>query len=658
MNQSERARVVISNVWPELNCGHFPIKRVIGEEVTVTADIFADGHSRVYAQLLFKHKDQSDWNKVPMNLINNDRWKGQFQVGSLGTYFYTIEAWVDYFFTWQEELQKKYDAQADVAVELQIGIQFLEEILKNQENPLIREKLVKLKESNNLEQSVILALDKGLHALVEEFYPNKRWVTQYSKELYVTVDPLKAQFSSWYEMFPRSASPEPNKHGTFKDCEKLLPRIAKLGFDILYLPPIHPIGVTKRRGKNSQLGTIAGEAPGSPWAIGSKDGGHKSIHSQLGSLEDFQALVQSAKKHGIDVALDIAFQASPDHPYVKEHPSWFKHRPDGTIQFAENPPKKYEDIVPFYFESDEWKELWEKLKSIILFWIEKGITIFRVDNPHTKPFIFWEHLIQEIKQQFPEVIFLSEAFTRPKVMYWLSKLGFSQSYTYFSWRQTKRELTEYLSEITSPELKEFFRPNLWPNTPDILPEILQYGGQGAYAMRFILAATLAPSFGIYGPVFELMVNEAFPGKEEYLNAEKYEIKHWDRQDNDLTSLMAKVNQIRKENKALQSNGIHFLSVDNEQIIFYARYSSNSKETLLIAVNLDPFNAQKGKIKIPLHALGLPQKDSYRVQELLQERRYIWEGDTQEINLDPKVLPANIFKINKKVRREEDFEYFT
>jgi len=416
-------------------------------------------------------------------------------------------------------------------------------------------------------------------------YLDRRFATTYLKELVVVVDREKARFSTWYEMFPRSSASEPGRHGTFKDCEMRLPYISSMGFDVLYFPPIHPIGYTQRKGKNNT--PMAGpDDPGGAWAIGAEEGGHKDIHPQLGTFEDFQRLIAKAREYGVEVALDLAFQCSPDHPYVKEHPEWFRWRPDKTIHYAENPPKKYEDIYPFDFETEHWRELWEELKSIVLFWIEQGVRIFRVDNPHTKPFSFWDWLIKEIKKDSPDVIFLSEAFTRPKVMYRLAKLGFTQSYTYFAWRNTKRELIEYLTELTQTEVREYLRPNFWPNTPDILPEHLQYGGRPAFMIRLVLAATLSSSYGIYGPAFELCIDEALPGKEEYLNCEKYEIKHWDREKpGSLQDFIARVNRIRKENPALQTTwNLRFYEADNEAFLFYGKTTEdlsivNDKEKL-------------------------------------------------------------------------------
>jgi starch synthase (maltosyl-transferring) len=653
-----RARTVISNVTPQIECGSFAIKRIIGECISVTADIFTDGHTEVAAALLFRHADQREWRSVPMEFLENDRWLGCFTVDTLGLYFYTLTSWIDAFGTWQRDLQKKLKAGNEVAIDLLVGIKMIEEALQFQENDELRFWLHAIKESNNEKQACLLATDPILHHFMHDCYPNKQWITHFGKELPVIVDRPKASFSAWYEIFPRSVSSQVDRHGTFKDCEAFLPEISKMGFDVLYFPPIHPIGTSKRKGRNNQPVALEGDL-GSPWAIGGKEGGHHSIHPQLGTLEDFEHLIIKAKEMGIDIAIDLAFQCSPDHPYIQEHPEWFKWLPDHTIQYAENPPKKYEDIVPFNFETDKWQELWEELKNVVLYWVDKGILIFRVDNPHTKPFPFWQWLIQEVKQLHPEVIFLSEAFTRPKVMYRLAKIGFTQSYTYFTWRHTKKELIDYVTELTTTEVKEYFRPNFWPNTPDILSEELQHGVKATFMMRLLLAATLSSNYGLYGPAYELLIQEAVPGTEEYLNAEKYEQKQWQHQNPEsLKALMTQINRIRRENPALQkTDNIKFYELDNDQILYFGKFSSDPFNALLIVINLDSFNSQTGTLVLPLKDLGLTHKGSFRVHELLSDRHFIWGQENQIVNLDPNQMPAAIFKISKKIRREADFEYF-
>jgi starch synthase (maltosyl-transferring) len=660
METDGRRRVVIERVTPDIDCGRFPIKRVVGEKVVVTADIFADGHEAVSARLLYRKREEGDWKEVPLVFVENDRWKGEFVVEEVGIYHYTVEAWVDSFKTWQRDLGKKWEGGREIGLDLLIGADIVEEASRR--TPAEdRKKLVRLagrlRDKGNVEETVSTALGKELREVMDRF-PDKRFAVTYGKELAVVVDREKALFSAWYELFPRSCTPTAGGHGSFQDCERLLPDIGRMGFDVLYLPPIHPVGTTNRKGKNNVL--EAGlDAVGSPWAIGSKEGGHKSVHPQLGTLEDFQRFVRKAQESGLEIALDLAFQCSPDHPYLKDHPEWFRWRPDGTVQFAENPPKKYEDIVPFYFETEKWQELWEELRSIVLFWIEKGVRIFRVDNPHTKPFPFWEWLIRGIKEEYPDVIFLSEAFTRPKVMYRLAKLGFTQSYTYFSWRNTKKELIDYFTELTQSEVREFFRPNFWPNTPDILPEYLQYGGRSAFMIRLILAATLSSNYGIYGPAFELCVNEALSGKEEYVDSEKYEIKHWDRESpGSLWEFIARVNRIRKENPALHTGwNLRFYEIGNEALLFYGKTTEDLSNMIMVVVNLDPFHTQSAWVRVPIRELGIDPDQPYLVHDLLGDDKYIWQGEKNYVELNPQILPANIFRIRRRLKREVDFDYF-
>lgn len=655
-----RKRVVIENVKPEIDCGIFPIKRVTGEKVIIQADIFGDGHDEVAASLLYRNAREEKWHEVPMKLLVNDRWEGSFTVEEMGIYYYTVQGWVDHFKTWQKDLKKKVDAGLDVKVDLMIGSEYINKAAEKAlgtDAEKLRESAEILRRGDYVSKAISLALGEEVTSLMDRYY-DKPWLTTYGKELVVIVDRKKALFSTWYELFPRSCSSKRGKHGTFKDCEQLLPEIARMGFDVLYFPPIHPIARTNRKGANN-LPDAGPNDPGSPWAIGSEEGGHKSVHPQLGTIEDFQKLVSRASDNDIDVALDLAFQCSPDHPYVKEHPEWFKWKPDGTIQHAENPPKKYEDIIPLNFENENWRELWEELKSVVIYWIEKGIRIFRVDNPHTKPFAFWKWLIEEIKKVYPEVIFLSEAFTRPKVMYRLAKVGFTQSYTYFTWRHTKREFVDYLTELTKTEAREFFRPNFWPNTPDILPEYLQYGGRPAFIIRLVLAATLSSNYGIYGPAFELCVDEAIPGKEEYLNSEKYEIKNWDwNKPGNIREIVAKVNRVRRENPALQTTwNLKFYEVDNDYILCYAKFTEDLSNILLIIVNLDPFHKQSGWVRVPIDELDIAPDNPYLLHDLLSDEKYIWHGESNYIELNPNILPAHIFRIHKRLRREHDFDYF-
>ena len=657
-----RERVVIEGVTPEIDGGQFPIKRIRGEPVVVEADVFVDGHEVICCALIFRHESESDWREATMEALVNDRWRGRFVAAELGRYVCTITAWVDRFKSWRRDLEKKAEAGTHTDVDLLSGALLIGEAAERaagRDAKTFKNWIDGLNDKKrDLPEKLALALSDELARLVDQ-YPDRRFATTYQKNLTVVVDREKARFSSWYEMFPRSCAPEPGRHGTFKDCERLLPYVASMGFDVLYLPPVHPIGRTHRKGKNNTVISSAND-PGSPWAIGAQEGGHKSLHPQLGTLADFNSLVKKAESLGIEIALDLAYQCSPDHPYVKEHPKWFRRRPDGSVQYAENPPKKYEDIFPLDFTSEQWAGLWQELISIVHFWMEQGVRIFRVDNPHTKPLPFWQWLINEVKKKNPEVIFLAEAFTRPKVMYRLAKLGFSQSYTYFAWRNTKPELTQYFTELTRTQTREYFRPSLWPNTPDILNEYLQFGGRPAFMVRLVLAATLGASFGIYGPAFELLEDRPRePGSEEYLNSEKYEIRNWDRERSDsLKELIARVNRIRKENRALQSDqSLRFHTVDNEQIICYTKQSEDLSNVIAVVVNLDPHHVQSGWVTIPVETLQLDPLESYQAHDLLTGARFLWHGAKNFVELAPQSAPAHILRLRRRVRREQDFDYF-
>ncbi|HEX4413038.1 MAG TPA: alpha-1,4-glucan--maltose-1-phosphate maltosyltransferase, partial [Lacipirellulaceae bacterium] len=483
-----RSRVAIENVTPQVDCGRFPIKRVTGDFVRVEADIFGDGHDGIGAALLHRFGDSGEWRPTPMRFLINDRWTAEFAVDNVGQYQYKVAGWIDHFGTWKRDLAKRINASQDVSVELLIGAEMVHRSAADAQDG-DRERLEEwdrqLRGERARAQPRSIADSEELSTLMARWF--KPVVRAESREFSVVVDRPRASFSAWYEMFPRSAGKD-GKHGTLKDVETCLPYVASMGFDVLYLPPIHPIGRTHRKGRNNAEQATPDEV-GSPWGIGSEEGGHKAIHPALGTMDDFHSLITAAQKHGLELALDIAFQCSPDHPYVREHSEWFRKRPDGTIQYAENPPKKYQDIYPLDFETEAWESLWQELKSVFLFWIDHGIRIFRVDNPHTKPFPFWEWVIAEIRRDHPDVLFLAEAFTRPKIMYRLAKAGFSQSYTYFAWRDTKWELTKYFTDLTQTSIREFFRPNLWPSTPDILPESLQFGGRAAFMTRLVLAAT-------------------------------------------------------------------------------------------------------------------------------------------------------------------------
>jgi len=655
-----RQRVIVARVSPEVDCGRFAIKRVVGETVTVEADIFADGHDQVACQILYKQEGHG-LQASPMKPLGNDRWRGEFTVTKLGGYCYTVEGWIDRFETWRRDLEKRISAGQDISVDLLIGADLIERAAAratHEDARVLLDCAQQLRKNAGTGSGAAIALDLELLKLIRH-YPERDFATRYEKQLPVVVEREKARFSTWYELFPRSCSTEPGRHGTFRDCEEWLPYVASMGFDVIYLPPIHPIGKAFRKGKNNSVSAQPGDV-GSPWAIGSAEGGHKSIHPELGTLEDFRRFLSTAADHGLEVALDIALQCSPDHPYVQQYPEWFSTRPDGTIQYAENPPKKYQDIYPFHFETPQWRELWQELKSVFLFWIEQGVRIFRVDNPHTKSFPFWGWVIGEIKTHHPDVIFLSEAFTRPNVMYRLAKHGFSQSYTYFTWRNTKQELADYFNDLAQSQVCEYFRPNLWPNTPDILPEFLQVGGRPSFMVRLILAATLGASYGIYGPAFELCENAPLaPGKEEYLNSEKYELKRRDLNSNhSLKNLISRLNRIRKENLALQSNrNLRFHETDNPAIFCYSKASDDLSSVIIVVVNLDCFHVQAGWLGIDLSSIGLDARHSFQVHDLLSEGRFLWQGSRNYVELVPESLPAHILRLRRWVRTEQDFDYY-
>ena len=645
-------RVVIEAVEPEVDCGRFAIKRTVGERVVVQADIFADGHEVLGAVLRYRPCSEAGWQESAMDPLDNDRWRGEFRVEKLGSYVYTFRAWVDAFRTWSRNLLKKAEAGDNVSLDLLTGVGLMRSAAARARAADARRLLEIASEFETLSgadggSAVERIQDDELTALVSR-YPDPGAATTYSKELRVVVDREKARFSAWYEMFPRSCTSEQTRHGTFRDCLERLDYVARMRFDVLYFPPIHPIGRTGRKGKNNSV-QLSPDDTGSPWAIGAAEGGHKAIDPRLGTLDDFKQLQAKARGLGIELALDLAFQCSPDHPYVKAHREWFRHRPDGTIQYAQNPPKKYEDIYPFDFENESSGELCEELKTVVEYWVEQGIRIFRVDNPHTKPFSFWEWLIEEVRRDHPDVIFLAEAFTRPKVMYRLAKLGFTQSYTYFTWKNRKSELTEYFTELTQTPIREFFRPNLWPNTPDILNEYLQNGGRPAFIARLILAGTLGANYGIYGPAFELLENRPLqPGSEEYLDSEKYQIRVWplDRPDS-LRDLIARVNGIRRENAALQSDwSLRFHPVDNDQLIAYSKSTEDGSEIILMIVNLDPRYTQSGWVQIPLHEFRLDPDLPFQVDDLLSGAHFQWQGARNYVELNPAGIPAHILKVRR------------
>lgn len=652
-----RNRVVIERVRPAIDGGMFPIKRVVGEPVVVQADVFADGHDELTVMLAYQAAGETIWHETPMELLGNDLWQASFVTTAVGQGCYAVRGWVDHFRSWVRDMAKRIAANSSTAVDVEIGALMIDDARKNAKSSAatrLGEYAAGLRAGQ-----LALSQEPELSALMLE-YADRRFVTT-SDELAVTVDRELAAFGAWYSIFPRSTSGVPGKHGTFKDVEAFLPYVAGMGFDVLYLTPIHPIGTTFRKGKDNSPTAEAGD-PGSPYAIGSEDGGHKSIHPELGTLEDFRHLVEAAKGYGMEIALDNAYNASPEHPYVKDHPDWFRIRPDGTIQYAENPPKKYQDIYPLNFESDDWQNMWEELKSYFDFWIEQGVTIFRVDNPHTKAFGFWEWCIGEIKRAHPETIFLSEAFTRPKVMYRLAKIGFTQSYTYFTWRTTKQELAEYLTELTTTEVREFFRPNFWPNTHDILTPQFYDGHRSTFIARLILAGTLTASYGIYGPSYEMMLHTPAQGREEYNNNEKYELRVWDLENPiSLRPIIARMNQIRKQNRALHRNdSIRFHAVENnyvenDQLIAYTKQSEDGSNVVLTIVNLDPVNTQAGWVQLPLAELGLQPGVPFLAHEMLTDTQFVWNGEWNYVELST-ALPAHILHI-QRLPDERDFETY-
>jgi starch synthase (maltosyl-transferring) len=632
----------------------------VGDQVVVEADCFADGHDALACLLLWRGEAETAWHEAPMAPLGNDRWRGSFVAASVGRYRYTVTAWVDRFLSWRQDFARRVDGE-DVRVAALAGASLIEDAAKRakgKDRTRLASWAARLRAVSDAQVLAALGVSEEFAAIAAR-YPDRSLAATYPVEHPLVVERERARFSTWYEMFPRSASPEPGRHGTLRDCASRLPYVAKMGFDVLYLPPIHPIGRIDRKGANNALAAAPGDV-GSPWAIGSGEGGHRALHPELGTLEDFRRLVESASAHGIEIALDIAFQCAPDHPYVEAHPQWFRRRPDGSVQYAENPPKKYQDIFPFEFESQDWRALWQELAGVIRFWAGEGVRIFRVDNPHTKAFPFWEWVIAELKREYPDAIFLAEAFTRPKVMHRLAKLGFSQSYTYFAWRNAKHELVDYFTELTQGPGREYFRANAWPNTPDILTEYLQFGGRPAFIVRVVLAATLAANYGIYGPAFELIeAAPREPGTEDYLDSEKYQIRHWNLQaPHNLSDLIARLNRARRDNPALQSDAsLRFFPVDNESLLCYAKSDAERENLVLTIVNLDPHHVQSGWVELDLAALGIDARTSYQMHDLLSGARFLWSGARNFVQLDPQRAPAHVFALRRKVRSEHNFDYF-
>jgi starch synthase (maltosyl-transferring) len=660
-----RVRVVIERITPCVDGGRFPVKRVVGDTVEVQADCLADGHDVVACMVLWRRRGAAAGQQQAMRALGNDRWSAAFTVDAMGAWEYTVCAWVDGFLSWRSDFARRVDPD-DVRIAALGGAELAAQAARRagpgsdaQRLQAWSAELAAAAAGNaGVAELQRIGLDEGPCALMQR-HPDLQHAHTHPQWLGVTVERVRARFSSWYEFFPRSASGVPGRHGSFADCEAWLPYVQRMGFDIIYFPPIHPIGRTRRKGRNNTLDPQPADV-GSPWAIGAAEGGHEAILGDLGTLADFRRLLARAAEHGIEIALDIAFQCAPDHPWVAEHPQWFRRRADGSIQYAENPPKKYQDIYPFDFESPQWRELWAALAGVLEYWAGQGVRVFRVDNPHTKAFPFWEWAIARVRAAYPDVIFLSEAFTRPKVMHRLAKLGFSQSYTYFTWRNTKQELTDYFTELTRGPGRDYFRPNLWPNTPDILPAALQYGGRPMFMARVALAATLGASYGIYGPAFELLEHRALrSGGEEYLDSEKFELRSWNRDGAEsLAEFIGVLNRARRDHPALQADaGLHFLPIDNDQLIAYAKVSADRSSTVVCVINLDPHHVQSGWIEIDAPALGLEALQTYQMHDLVSGAYFLWHGRRNYVSLDPQRTPVHVMHLRARMLRENDFDYF-
>jgi starch synthase (maltosyl-transferring) len=651
LRDAAKERIAIETVSPEIDGGRFPAKRAVGDVMAVEADVFCDGHHKIDATLRYRCENEEEWHDVPMQFLGNDRWRAEVPLTRNARYLYTIVAWRDLYATWCDEAAKKHGAGQRISLELTEARHLIEEAVaggrgSDSDRRGFQSLLKALDVAKDAAAKLACLTAESAQALFARAGPRAS-VTDYSKVLAVWVDRKRAAFSAWYEMFPRSQSGDAKRHGTFDDVIARLPYVRELGFDVLYFPPIHPIGKTNRKGRNNSL-TPAADDPGSPYAIGSAEGGHDAIHPELGTFAAFERLIKAAKAHGLEIALDFAIQCSPDHPWIKEHKEWFDWRPDGSIKFAENPPKKYEDIVNVHFYGDAFPSIWLALRDIVLFWAEKGVRIFRVDNPHTKPFPFWEWMIREVQDRYPDAIFLAEAFTRPAPMKRLAKLGFTQSYTYFTWRNTKQELTEYATELTHSDMSEYFRPNFFVNTPDINPPYLQESGRAGFQTRLVLAATLAGNYGIYNGV-EICEARAIPGKEEYLHSEKYEIVawDWDRKENIRTDITL-INRLRAEHPALQQlTSLSFYNFWNDQVLYYGKWTEDLSDFLLFAVNLDPHNAQGGHFEVPLWEFGLPDSADIGVEDLVTGKRFTLSGKVQHMLLDPNDRPYAIWRLLPK-----------
>ncbi len=661
------SRVVLATLTPRIDGGRWPIQRSVGEEVEVVAGVVVDGHEKLAVELHWRHDDDGEAHVEPMPLRYNDEYVARFPTDRLGFYQYKVRAWLDAFGTWQDQFRRRVEGgvpKPELDTELLDGAALLRRTAEHADKTGAKRLTAYADRFEKGDADA--ALEDAVVQLARKHDPAEGAVE--SDWLGVRVDPELARFGAWYEFFPRSAA-EPGadgqpRHGTLDDAAERLERIKELGFDIAYLPPVHPVGTTFRKGKDNAPEAQPGE-PGSPWAIGSEDGGHKAVAPELGGMKAFERFVARADEVGLKVALDIAFQTSPDHPYVEEHPEWFRHRPDGTIRYAENPPKKYQDVYPLDFETEDWRALWDELKSVFTFWIEKGVRVFRVDNPHTKPFAFWEWCIGELRSEHPDVIFLAEAFAKPRTMYTLAKLGYNNSYTYFAWRNTKEELQEYGEELFQTEIGEYYRPNFWPNTPDILTDYLAHGGRPAHVVRFVLAATMSSAYGLYGPPYEHVEANQHPKREEYRDNEKYEVRAWNwHAPHSLQPLIKRVNRIRRENRALQfMRTLRFVPTTNPHILAYYKeappepgaHAGTPPNLVLCAVNLDPYNTQSGWLTLPLEDWGMESDRPFEVHDLLGGERYTWHGEGNYVELAPHTLPAHIFRVERRARSEADFE---
>lgn len=637
-----QSRVIIENVSPQVEGGLYPAKRVVDEWVGIEADVFTDGHDEVSAVLVYRAAGARKWSEVSMKHIGNDRFQAFFQLDKQGYYEFTIRGFINHVSTWQHAFRKRMqdNDQRELLVQLQIGLDYLQRIATKyaKAKTLAKKWITALQGEDAIQQAASAELEQ----FIQQF-PLEEFATSFEKTLQIVAHRKRAGFSAWYSFFPRSAAQPGSDHGTFKDCELLLPRVKEMGFDIVYFPPIHPIGEAFRKGKNNSLNAGPDE-PGCPYATGSKDGGHKDILSELGTLADFKRFIKKAGELDLEVAMDFAIQCSPDHPYVKKYPQWFKWRPDGTVQYAENPPKKYQDVLPLDFENEDWENMWVELKSILEYWIGIGIKIFRVDNPHTKSFVFWQWCLSEIEKEHPDVIFLSEAFTRPRIMENLAKKGFHQSYTYYTWRNSKAELIQYMQDLTQSPMREYFRPNFWPNTHDINPYITQSGHEPQFILRYFLAATLSSNYGIFGPSYELLEHAAIPGKEEYLDSEKYEVRHWDwNHRNKLMHVIAMVNKQRNANTAFHfTNNYQNCFIENDQMMAWLKVYGDNK--ILCIANLDAYNKQSASVHVPLDAIGKYEGQAYVVHDLITDEKYTWFGSKNYVELDPYRLPFHLFRI--------------